>query len=74
MVKSNRYHNGTNQIEDDYHKVSDKQSQVAAEAEKRTGRGSTRRRFRTIEHRESTLYAKNRREKSISVRSEKYCW
>lgn len=50
MVKNDRHHNGTDQIEDDYHKVSDEKSQAAAEAEERAGRGSTRRGFRTIEH------------------------
>lgn len=70
MVKSSRHRNGTNQIEDGYYKVSDKKSQVAAEAEKRTGRGSTRRRFRTIEHRKSSLHTKNRREESVPARDE----
>lgn len=67
MLKSSRHHNGTNQIEDGYYKISDKKIQVAAEAEKRTGRGSTRRRFRTIEHRKSSLHTKDRGEESVSA-------
>lgn len=71
MVENNRCYNGTNQIEDDYHKISDKKSQAAVAAQKRTRRGSTRCRFRTIEHRESSLHTRNRREESIFARNEK---
>jgi len=71
MVENNRFHNRTNQIEDDYHKVSDKESQVAVAAQERTRRGSTPCRFRTIEYRESSLHTRNRQEKSVSARNEK---
>lgn len=71
MVQNSRYHNRTNEIEDDYHKVSDKESQAANAAEERTRRDSTRCRFRTIEHRESNLHTRNRRKESVSARNEK---
>lgn len=71
MVESSRYHNGTNQIEDDYLKVSDKESQAAVGAQERTWRGSTPCRLRTIEHRESSLHTRNRRKESVSAQNEK---
>lgn len=66
MVENNGRSSRTDQAEDEHHKVSDKKSQIAAEAEGRTRRGSTRRRLRTIAHRKSGLHTKNRREESVS--------
>jgi len=60
MAENNQCYNGTNQIEDDYHEVSDKEGQAAVAAKKGARRGSTRCRLRTIEHRESSLHTRNR--------------
>lgn len=60
MAENNRCWNGTNQIEDDYHKVSDKEGQAGVAAQKGARRGSTRCRLPTIEHRESSLHTGNR--------------